>query len=139
MIYILEALFVGLYCLILYMILKNLKINNYYFLFIFGFLKHYLSFYFGIHDYYCNNGYACSNNNNNNNNNNNKLSKKSDTKYLLFDSILEGFLFIIVGHYILNCFANKYLGFFVIGVFLHLFAELFLVHTYFCKYRCIIK
>jgi hypothetical protein len=135
MIYILEALFVGLYCLILYMILKNLKINNYYFLFIFGFLKHYLSFYFGIHDYYCNNGYACSNNNNNNN----KLSKKSDTKYLLFDSILEGFLFIIVGHYILNCFANKYLGFFVIGVFLHLFAELFLVHTYFCKYRCIIK
>jgi hypothetical protein len=131
MIYIYEALFVGIYCLFLYTILENLNLNlsKYYFLFIFGFLKHYLSYYFGIHDYYCNNGYACNNYNN---------SKKiSDTKYLLFDSILEGFLFIVVGHYIFNCFKNKYLGFFVIGVFLHLFAELFFIHTFFCKYRCI--
>jgi len=129
MIIIFEALFVGLYCLFLYIILGNLKLNLYYFLFIFGFLKHFLSYYFGIHDYYCNNGYACNNCNNSN--------KISDIKYLLFDSILEGFLFIIVGYYILNCFANKYLGFFVIGVFLHLFAELFYIHKFFCKYRCI--
>jgi hypothetical protein len=129
MLIIYESLFVGLYCLFLYIILKNLNLNLYYFLFIFGFLKHFLSYYFGIHDYYCNNGYACNNCNN---------SKKiSDTKYLLFDSILEGFLFIVVGHYILNCFANKYLGFFVIGLFLHLSAELFFIHMYFCKYRCI--
>jgi hypothetical protein len=131
MIIIYESIFVGLYCLFLYIILGNinLNLNKYYFLFIFGFLKHYLSYYFGIHDYYCNNGYACRNCDN---------SKKiSDTKYLLFDSILEGFLFIVVGHYILNCFANKYLGFFVIGVFLHLFAELFFIHNFFCKYRCI--
>ena len=122
MIIIFESLFVGLYCLFLYAILRNLNLNKYCFLFIFGFLKHYLSYYFGIHDYYCN----CDN------------SKKiSDTKYLLFDSILEGFLFIVVGHYILNCFANRYLGFFVIGVFLHLFAELFYIHKCFCKYRCI--
>lgn len=128
MIYILESLFVGLYCLILYNILKNIKINTNYFLFIFGFLKHYLSYYFGIHDYYCNNGYACKNN---------KSLKKSNTKYLLFDSILEGILFIIVGNYIINYFKNKNLGFFVMGVLLHLFAELFFVHTYFCKNRCI--
>ena len=134
MIYIFEALFVGIYCLFLYTILENLNLNlsKYYFLFIFGFLKHYLSYYFGIHDYYCNNGYACNNYNNYNN------SKKiSDTKYLLFDSILEGFLFIVVGHYIFNCFKNKDLGFFVIGVFLHLSAELFFIHTFFCNYRCI--
>jgi hypothetical protein len=133
MIIIFESLFVGLYCLFLYIIFGNinLNLNKYYFLFILGFFKHYLSYYFGIHDYYCNNGIACNNYNCNN-------SKKiSDTKYLLFDSILEGFLFIIVGHYILNCFANKYLGFFVIGVFLHLFAELFYIHDFFCKYRCI--
>jgi hypothetical protein len=128
MIIIFEALFVGLYCLFLYTILGNLNLNlnKYYFLFIFGFLKHYLSYYFGIHDYYCNNGAACDNG-----------KKISDTKYLLFDSILEGFLFIVVGRYIFNCFANKCLGFFVIGVFLHLFAELFFIHTYFCNYRCI--
>jgi hypothetical protein len=133
MIIIFESLFVGLYCLFLYTILGNLNLNlnKYYFLFIFGFLKHYLSYYFGIHDYYCSNGYACDNCNYDNSN------KISDTKYLLSDSILEGFLFIVVGHYILNCFANKYLGFFVIGVFLHLFAELFFIHTYFCKHRCI--
>jgi hypothetical protein len=52
MIIIFEALFVGLYCLFLYTILENLnlnlKLNKYYFLFIFGFLKHFLSYYFGI-------------------------------------------------------------------------------------------
>jgi hypothetical protein len=63
--------------------------------------------------------------------------KKSDIKYLLFDSILEGILFIITGYYILNFYKNKYLGFFVLGVFLHLFAELFFIHKFFCKYRCI--
>jgi hypothetical protein len=126
MIIIYESLFVGLYCLILYIIFKNLNINIYYFLFLFGFFKHYLSYYIGIHDYYCNNGYAC-----------NKSKKIADTKYLLSDSILEGFLFIIIGYYILYCFANRYLGFFIIGIFLHLFAELFFIHNYFCKYRCI--
>lgn len=128
MIIIFESLFVGLYCLFLYIIFSNfnLNLNKHCFLFLFGFLKHYLSYYFGIHDYYCNNGYACK-----------KCKQKSDIEYLLFDSIIEGFLFIIVGNYILNCFANKYLGFFVIGVFLHLFAELFYIHEFFCKYRCI--
>jgi len=131
MIIIFESLFVGLYCLFLYIIFYNfnLNLNKYCFLFLFGFLKHYLSYYFGIHDYYCNNGYACK-----------KCSRNqqiSDTKYLLFDSILEGFLFIIVGNYILNCFKNKYLGFFVIGLFLHLFAELFYIHIFFCNNRCI--
>jgi len=125
-----ESVFVGLYCLFLYTIFSNITLNKYLFLYLLGFLKHYLSYYIGIHDYYCNNGYACCNNN----------SKKiSDTKYLLFDSILEGFLFIIVGHFILKYLTNKYLGFFVIGVFLHLFAELFYIHTFFCKYRCIEK
>jgi hypothetical protein len=136
MIIIFESLFVGLYCLFLYIILKNinLNLNKYCFLFLFGFLKHYLSYYFGIHDYYCNNGYACKKYIYNSNNNSKKIS---DKKYLLFDSILEGFLFVIVGSYILNCFTNKYLAFFVIGVFLHLFAELFYIHKFFCKYRCI--
>ena len=109
MIIIFESLFVGLYCSFLYIIISNfnLNLNKYCFLFLFGFLKHYLSYYFGIHDYYCNNGYACSKCMCNSNSNNSK--KISDTKYLLFDSILEGFLFIIVGNYILNCFTNKYL------------------------------
>lgn len=131
MIYIIESLFVGFYCLSLYILLKQFNINNYYFLFIFGFLKHYLSYFLGVHDYYCNNGYAC------NGCGKDKLPKISNVKYLLLDSVLEGFLFIIVGHYIFKCFENKYLGFFVIGVFLHLFAELFFIHTFFCKHRCI--
>jgi hypothetical protein len=131
MIIIYESLFVGLYCLFIYIMFSNfnLNLNKHCFLFLFGFLKHYLSYYFGIHDYYCNNGYAC-----------NKCSRNkkiSDIEYLLFDSILEGFLFVIVGSYILNCFTNKYLAFFVIGVFLHLFAELFYIHKFFCKNRCI--
>ena len=130
MIIIFESLFVGLYCLFIYIILSNfnLNLNKHCFLFLFGFLKHYLSYYFGIHDYYCNSGYACNN-----------CKQKSDIEYLLFDSILEGFLFVIVGSYILKYFKNqnKYLGFFVIGIFLHLFAELFYIHEFFCKNRCI--
>jgi hypothetical protein len=137
MIIIFESLFVGLYCLFLYTILENLNLNKYYFLFIFGFLKHYLSYYFGIHDYYCNNGYACASCASCTSCTSDNTNKISNTKYLLFDSILEGFLFIIVGHYILKIFVNRYLGFFVIGVFLHIFAELFFIHTYFCKHRCI--
>jgi hypothetical protein len=111
----------------------NLNLNKHCFLFLFGFLKHYLSYYFEIQNYYCNNGYACNKCIYDSNN-----SKKiSDIKYLLFDSILEAFMFVIVGSYILNCFSNKYLAFFIIGVFLHLFAELFYIHKFFCKYRCI--
>jgi hypothetical protein len=136
MIIIYESLFVGLYCLFIFIIFSNfnLNLNKHCFLFLFGFLKHYLSYYFEIQNYYCNNGYACNNYNYNYNNN---FKQKSDIEYLLFDSILEGFIFVIVGSYILNCFSNKYLAFFIIGVFLHLFAELFYIHKFFCKYRCI--
>ena len=50
--------------------LKNIK---YLYLFIIGFFKHYLGYYLGLHDNYCNN------------------NKNNKNKYIINDSILEGF------------------------------------------------
>jgi hypothetical protein len=112
--YIYESIFVGFYCSILYIFISPFFSNNC-FLFIFGFFKHFLANYLGIHKLYCNIGYAC------------KEYKKNDIddKYLIIDSILEGIFFIII--------KNIILGFFIIGIILHLSAELFLLHDFFVK------
>jgi|LakMenEpi03Aug12_release.lakeMendotaPanAssembly.Ray.scaffolds.fasta_scaffold1111074_1 hypothetical protein len=124
--YIYESIFVGFYCSILYIFISPFFSNNC-FLFIFGFFKHFLANYLGIHKLYCNIGYAC------------KKYKKNDIddKYLIIDSILEGIFFIIIGNIIGNIIKNIILRFFIIGIILHLLAELFLLHDFFCKNRCL--
>ncbi len=128
MLLIYESIFVGVYCLCLYIILGTFFTKfNYYTWFIFGFIKHFLSYWIGIQDYYCVNGNACKQ----------YLYKYADNYNLGFDSIMEGFLFIIVGYIFIPLFKNKYLAVFLAGVFLHLFMEMINVHKIFCKKRCV--
>jgi hypothetical protein len=125
-----EAIFVGAFCWMLYVILSLIMSEQcYLFWFILGFAKHFLGHYAGIHSYYCRYGNAC-----------NVCTKNSceltNVSYLLPESVLEGLGFIIVGYGFVSWFKNKYVAVCVAGVLIHLLAELLTVHHYFCNTRC---
>jgi hypothetical protein len=127
--YIIESVLVGLYCVIIYLIISPFFANSYMQLFITGFIKHFLSYYIGIHNWYCNNGYACKNRNN----------KIASNKLLTQDSILEGLLFLLVGLSIKHFFTKQIYTYFIIGIILHITFELFNIHNYYCRNYCITK
>lgn len=130
--YLIEAIIIGGYVLILFIIL-SLFIKNYILLFfILGFVKHYLGYYLGIHKYYCNNGDACKNNYN-------KKLLNTDVKYLLNDSILEGVYFLLLIFIVSkNNKINKYL-IFLFGIITHIISEKSGLHSFFCNNRCVIN
>lgn len=165
----LESLFVGIYCVILYFLILCLSINDHlistkYFLFLFGFLKHFLGYFLGIHNYWCK---LHKNNSTNNNNNNNALNIKFNFKFnlvgsigsigsigfysiLLTTSLLEGILFVIIGGLIEHIFKYKisknnlkidnlenYLYFFFLGIFMHIFSEWIGIHTFYIHFICL--
>ena len=111
---IIEALFVGLYTQGISYFIKNI--------FLLGFIKHLLGHYLNLHTYYCKYGNACL-----------KIKKYSKDKVsiiqLIVESILEGFLFIIMN----NITKNKFL----IGLLLHLIFDVFGLHRIFCLFRCV--
>ena len=123
---ILESFIVGLYVLLLYkfLILFNIK-NLYVFLFILGFLKHFIGYLFYIQSYYCKYGNACKKYNFN--------KKKKD--FIIVESILEGLLFIAFGQLFLLF--NKNISFFLLGFLLHLLFEITGIHDLFCSKRCL--
>jgi hypothetical protein len=127
---ILEAILVGFYCIIAYIIVGNIiSINNLnLFLFILGFSKHFFGYLLNIQLLYCIHGYACSEFHN----------KGIDYKlgHLLLDSLLEGFVFLFLGRFLDLFIGHKYLLFFIIGCTLHILAEIIGFHTYFCKFIC---
>ena len=122
-----EGIFVGIYCLVLYILLSKILDNiNILFWFILGFLKHFLAYFLYLHHYYCKYGYACKN-----------KKQNVNTKYLISDSIYEGILFIIIGYILMPLFKNKYIGIFLIGIFIHFIAEITRIHLYYCNTRCL--
>jgi hypothetical protein len=131
MYFIIEALFVGLYTLIIYLFCSSLFINNkYILLFIIGFIKHFMGYYLNLHYYYCNYKYKCK-----------ILTKKLLTNNinLIIESILEGILFLFLGNLLLliSYFQNNIiLLFFIIGLVLHILFELLGFHNIFCRYKC---
>jgi hypothetical protein len=128
--YFFESIFVGVYTLIIYILLNSFIINKNinFILFIIGFFKHYLGHYLNLHNYYCNNGYAC----------NSTSNKKSIATNLdiFIESFFEGIIFIFIGQIINNYTNNNFLLFFLIGFTLHMLSELFHIHTFFCNNRC---
>jgi hypothetical protein len=115
---IIEALFIGLYSSIFGII--PVIGNLYLYLFIIGFFKHLFGYYLGLHDYYCNN---------------NKINKN---KFIIYDSILEGLCFIILGNFIFKIFNyNKIISLFITGFSFHIIAEFINLHTFFKYHRCI--
>jgi len=128
--YIIESVFVGLYCIIIYLIISVFFTNSYTQFLVTGFAKHYAGYYIGIHTWYCNNGYAC----NHKNKNKNKIALNNA---LIKTSILEGLLFLLVGISIKNFIQNPIYIYFFIGVTLHITFELLNIHSYYCMNYCI--
>lgn len=119
---IIECLLIGLYTS-LFSILLFFKININIQLFIIGFLKHYLGYYIGIHDYYCSN----------------KGKTKALKTKIVQDSIYEGICFILLGKTIIIIFKQNYImSLFITGFIFNLISEYIYLHKYFYDNRCIL-
>ena len=133
----LEAVFVGIYTLIIYLILSQIiSVQKYpeYFFFILGFTKHFLGDFVQLHTYFCNYGYACGYYFNQSN----ILYRISQRKefVILFESIMEGLFFLFIYSLCFTLFKINWITIFCIGLFLHLLFEYIGIHELFCKYRC---
>jgi len=141
--YFIESIFVGIYCVILYNFLYLLNItlqikNNYILLFMLGFLKHISGFILGIHQYYCNFGYQCTKVLQINEINKDNYHAKY--KPVIYQSILEGLYFLLlgsVGFTYLSSLKSHILYIFVLGIITHIVSEWLYIHNYFCKTNCI--
>ena len=176
MYYILEAILVGIYSLLIFITLhfpvvlglakigrvariaEAVGLNTNITLFMVGFFKHLLGYLLNIHTYYCNNGDAClkyhqqlkarqiqdrqSKNSNGtilptNDAKDEKRAKiakvaKISTASLLFESVLEGCLFVILNVVLLNLkIKNIYLRIFILAIILHIIFEFLQLHLYF--------
>ena len=123
--YIFEAILVGFYSLLIYLFITQFTTNIYLALFLTGMIKHLLG-YLLIHTLYCKYGYACRNL---------SVNKAFYSKYLPFEIIFEGFLYLFFGTLLIQYFTNKTI--FIIGFLLHIMAEKLYIHKYFCNHRCI--
>jgi hypothetical protein len=127
--YILEAILVGLYEVVLYFVFSQFISNFHLLLLVIGFFKHFLGKLIGLQTWYCNNGSACIK----------TLSQKqkyvANTIHFLRSSIGEAIAHLILGILLFKFLAKEYL-FFAIGVILHIAAESLGVHNNFCKESC---
>jgi len=133
--YLAESIFVGLYSCIIFLLISQIFTNYTWILFCTGFLKHFSGYVFGIQTYYCNHGLACSN----------RREQKEKSKYeakipddrLLIECILEGIGYIVLGSFFILFIKNNLLADFCIGASMHILAEIFGIHRYFCETHCI--
>jgi len=158
--YVIESIAVGLYSLFIFYILSqtttiNSKTKATILLFTTGFLKHLLGNILQIHDYYCNNGSACSflQLRENQTESPIKYISQNTTAMLILECIIEGIIFVILYNMILYIFnqqlakqgqqsthgtkqRNNMTIVFLIGFIMHVLSEKTGIHTYFCKTRC---
>jgi hypothetical protein len=93
-------------------------------------------YYLNIHTYYCNYGDACTRTHSVASRNN-ILIAKNNPRQLTFESIIEGIAY-LVGGFICSFFiSNMYVSVFIVGIAMHILAELFGIHRFFCKNRCV--
>lgn len=143
-----ESMFVGIYCVILYFLFSFLmyfslkhqiikeSFSIYFFFFWFGFIKHILGYFLGLHTLYCNMD--------------SNTTQKATMNYLFIGSIFEGFLFTSIVYFISifsltssifnenNWYKIKtYITIFGLGVSLHLVFELFGIHMWFKQNICV--
>jgi hypothetical protein len=127
MYYVLEAIFIGIFSLVLYFslitIYKPIKdIPFLVLLFILGFIKHLFGYILGLQTAYCK-----------------KYKSPSANAVLptLQDNLLEGIFFVILGSFLLIIIKKKYIIIFLIGFLLHIIFELSGLHRYFINTRCV--
>ncbi len=118
-----ECFFIGFYVIFIYFLLwmllfSHMNMSIILQLFLIGFFKHYISYYNGIHNYYCNHN----------------LKKRNILIFI--ESLIEGIIFICLGSFLLLLFkTNRFiLCLFIIGFFLHIFNDINKLHYYFCNY-----
>ena len=128
--YIIESILVGFYTSFIYLLFSPFVKNFYFLLLVCGFFKHFLGSSFGLWDWYCNNGEACLK----------TLGQvqnyKSNTLYLIRESIYESLIFLIVGFMFRPIIGNEIYLFFIIGVLLHVLGEKLGIHKSFCRNTC---
>jgi len=113
-----ESIFVGIYCVFLFTILSYAKIHTVsLFFFILGFFKHFLGFFLGLQSVYCN------------------CTILPNYSILFGESILEGFAFLILYQIFHRLFPKIWVAF-TIGFILHILAEIFGLHKWFCEKSC---
>ena len=128
MYFVLEALFIGVYCSALYFVLSQFVTQYSILLFCVGILKH-----ITLRTWYCKFGSACVR----------QIKKRfpvetSEELTLLFEFLVEGFVFLL-GGYGLTKFFRQFTKTFVVfltGFLLHLLGEVFEIHRRFCEERC---
>ena len=124
-----EALFVGFYNILLYLIFSQVISNSYFLLFVIGFMKHYLGYWLSLHTYYCNYGNACKNVNK-------KYTFYSASNNIIFNSLQESILFLLLGTLLTTFIQSKIVLYFFIGFILHMCFELLHLHEQFCIEKC---
>jgi hypothetical protein len=128
--YIIEALLVGIYTCVIYLLFSPFITNFYMLLLVCGFFKHFLGSSFGLWTWYCNNGEACLK----------TLSQdqnyESNTLFLIRESIYEAILFLLVGSLLHLLVQNKIYLFLFMGIILHLWGEHIGLHKRFCIRTC---
>lgn len=146
--FIFESIFVGVYSVVIFLVLSLFFQDYTKLLFVTGLFKHFLGYFLQIHRYYCNHGYACEDSPSTHIYSG-FLTSKSNITLLVFESIIEGFAFLVFGlslHHIFTQILGKYnihnkkeeniIMIFLLGLSFHLVAEFTGMHTYFCKERC---
>jgi hypothetical protein len=129
--YLIEAIAVGIYTCLVYLIFSLFSKNFYVLLLVVGFFKHFLGHFLGLHTLYCNIGNACVKVLNQGTKN---ISNDSN---LFIMSVGESIMFLILGIILRPFFPNNIIFlFFAIGAILHIIAENFLIHNIFCKHNC---
>lgn len=119
-----EGFFIGFINIFIYLtfirfIIDNLVVQ----LFVIGFLKHLISYLIGIQDYYC------------------KIHKNytyhSKPRNIIMECLFEGIFFVFIGLLISAIgIKNKYLLLLILGVFIHILAEFYGIHSLFFIYNC---
>ena len=126
-----ESFFIGLYSCILFFLLQLQISNVYLLLFAFGFLKHFLAFYTGIHKYYCNSGHSCK-----------TLftdSRVASFSPIFLQSIVEG-LFYLTSVFVLPGSLNSRLVYiFVMTIISHIVSDKLGIYKYYCLKNCVQK
>lgn len=138
--YFIEAIIVGIYVELLYIILHFTKTPFYIELLVVGFIKHFFSYFLLIQNGYCKRGSACEATHSKEDRENNtqfirSIEKDTGLTFLL-ESIGESVAFLLLGLFINSVIKNKYATLFCIGVFLHVSSELSGFHKKFCLHQC---
>lgn len=129
--YIIEAIFVGFYTLLLFLPFSYFIQNRWICFFLLGFFKHFLGSILRIHNYYCNHGYRCTINQK-------RENYVYDKSFLMMECLLEGIYFLVMGFLFFHWYQkNPFFFIFLFGFFTHLLAELVGVHKYVCQFICV--